>query len=139
MYSPDVRLGIRAVAFTNLTQNSSNVVQDGLVDCLFIDGGFCVVEKGVVSFDQFCDVVQDDWLVFDDPDQCSNCQDVSGAIIVSLFVSIVMCFPSITTSVLRLYENYDCNCQKVFGGFAAIISCAFAIYTFMIYQFRCFR
>ena len=34
---------------------------------------------------------------------------------------------------------YDCNCQKVVAGFAACISVAMAIETWLVYQFRCFR
>ena len=49
-----------------------------------------------------------------------------------------MCFPSLTTDVLQLYPHYDCNCQKVFAGFAAMISIAFALYTMLLYQYRCF-
>ncbi|KAL3920807.1 MAG: hypothetical protein SGARI_006851 [Bacillariaceae sp.] len=67
------------------------------------------------------------------------CQEVSNSITATLFISLVMYLPSITTDILRMYPHYDVNCQKIFGGFAAVISLAFAFYTFVVYQFRCFR
>lgn len=132
----DFRIGIRAVAVTNYTQKWG-----AEFECLDVTddwSNLCVIERQVVPFDEFCDFLAH-LSLFDDPDECDNCNSASRGIMGSLFVSIIMCFPSISTSVLRLYDNYDCNCQKVFGGFAAIISCLFAIYTFTLYQFRCFR
>ena len=71
--------------------------------------------------------------------KCETCAQASTGITVALFVSLIMYIPSITTDVLRMYPHYDVNCQKVFAGFTAPISLGFSIYTFMIYQFRCFR
>ena len=130
-FSYDFRIGIRSVAVVNFTRTFEG-------DCLDDDKYYCILEKKVLRFDEFCDTANT-FSIFDDPEDCDNCSNASDEIMVTLFVSIIMCFPSITTSVLRLHDNYDCNCQKVFGGFAAIISCAFAIYTFVIYQFRCFK
>jgi hypothetical protein len=93
------------------------------------------ITEEVITFDEFCDASS----VIVSGEDCGACDAASGSMIATLFISLFMCFPSITTSVLRLYPHYDCNCQKVFGGFAAIISVGFAIYTFVIYQFRCFR
>jgi hypothetical protein len=114
----ELRVGIRAVAMESTTGRSGS------------QG-----EEEIIPFDQFCDLVQP----ILNPGECGDCDAASASIMATLFISVVMCIPSITTSVLRLYPHYDCNCQKVFGGFAAIISVGFAIYTFMIYQFRCFR
>jgi hypothetical protein len=91
----------------------------------------------VYAFDEFCDYILTDTIL--NPERCNSCSEASGSMIATLFISLIMCFPSITTSVLRLYPHYDCNCQKVFGGFAAVLSVGFALYTFSIYQYRCFR
>ena len=68
---------------------------------------------------------------------CEACSDVGDRLVFTLSVSLIMCIPSITTSVLRLHENYDCNCQKVFASFAAAISVAFAIWTCLLYKQNC--
>jgi hypothetical protein len=115
-----LRAGMRAIAIeASISQHSLNPE----------------VIAEVVEFDEFCNRTRP----IMNPADCGNCYAASGSMIATLFVSLIMCIPSITTSVLRLYPHYDCNCQKVFGSFAAIISVGFAIYTFVIYQFRCFR
>jgi hypothetical protein len=115
--SHGVRVGMRAIAMQTYYQTANNVIEE------------------VITFDEFCELSS----TLMDREDCGDCDAASGSMIFTLFISLIMCFPSITTSVLRLYPHYDCNCQKVFGGFAAIISVAFALYTFIIYQYRCFR
>jgi hypothetical protein len=118
-YEFELQVGIRAVAVELTTGRSSS--QQG--------------EQKTIPFDQFCDLAQP----ILNPSEWGDCDAASSGIMATLFISVIMCFSSITTSVLRLYPHYDCNCQKVFGGFAAIISVGLAIHTLMIYQFRCFR
>ena len=117
------KIGMRAVAVRNETDPSS-------------------VSWFTIPFEDFCDVgsnanIGEDSVVT--TGDCDACHAVSNRIVTTLFISVIMCFPSITTSVLRLYPGYDCNCQKVFASFAASISVAFAFYTLCSYQFRCFK
>jgi hypothetical protein len=109
----DVRIGARAVAIELET------------------GG-----RTVELFEDFCDRGNDFWTV--PLGECDACDEVSGRIIVTLFVSLFMSIPSLTTDALRLYHGYDCNCQKVFASFAAIISVGFAFYSILLYQLQCF-
>jgi hypothetical protein len=100
------------------------------------------VNKGVVSFDTLCNSTLGGFEILQQAEAqeaCEGCRDASSSMVATLFISLIMYFPNITTDVLRLYPHYDCNCQKVFASFAALISIGFALYTFMIYQFRCFR
>ena len=94
-------------------------------------------DEFVIPFEEFCDISED--LIFEFDQKCDSCHQVSSGIIFSLFVSLVMCFPSLTTDVLRLYPGYDCNCQKVFASFASLISVGFAFLTICTYQFQCFK
>jgi hypothetical protein len=116
-----VKVGMKAVAY-RLTRVAS-------------DGRIPEYEEGVLLFEDFCDAAE--LVLFDS--NCDTCAIASTQIITTLFISLVMCFPSLTTDVLRLYPGYDCNCQKVFGGVTAGISVAFAFYTICLYQFRCFK
>mmetsp|Transcript_7366 Transcript_7366/g.13572 ORF Transcript_7366/g.13572 Transcript_7366/m.13572 type:complete len:401 (+) Transcript_7366:1-1203(+) len=120
-YSHRLDMGIRAVA--EQTEYWTNRTEFGGPD--------------VLLYDEFCETPQVD-VVFPNG-ECETCRDASKSIMISLYISVVMYIPSITTDVLRLYPHYDVNCQKIFGGFAAVISVAFALYTFISYQFKCFR
>lgn len=91
----------------------------------------------VVLFEDMCKRAEDIYQGASDG-RCNQCNLVSGRVITTLIVSLVMCFPSLTTDVLRLYSNYDCNCQKVFASFSAVISVGFAWYTIALYQYQCF-
>ncbi|KAL3905942.1 MAG: hypothetical protein SGILL_009475 [Bacillariaceae sp.] len=104
---------------------------------LTADGSYRDDYLSVFSYDEFCDLPQVE-VVFQEG-ECDKCLAVSKSITATLFISLIMYIPSITTDVLRMYPHYDVNCQKIFGGFAAVISLAFAFYTFVVYQFRCFR
>ena len=98
-----------------------------------------VITEEVIPFNQFCNISNAILPPDGNEETCGDCDKASSSMIFTLYVSFFMSIPSITTSILRLYPYYDCNCQKVFASFAAAISVAFAIYTFVIYQFRCFR
>ena len=140
---------IWATAFTSgsmVSGNSTQVpfnleIRAGLkamaIETHYLSNPEIVVSETVVQFNDVCDALDEhDHVEFEN---CHKCGRASASIIFSLFVSFFMSFPSITTSVVRLYPHYDCNCQKIFASFAAIISLVVAIYTFVMYQFRCFR
>lgn len=48
-------------------------------------------------FEDFCDIADDVSLVF--PNKCDECNAVSGRIVTTLFISLAMCIPSLTTDV----------------------------------------
>jgi hypothetical protein len=52
-------------------------------------------------------------------------------------MSLVFYLPSIATDVLRMYPNYDVNCQKFFGAMIGFISTMASLYTWFGYQREC--
>jgi hypothetical protein len=91
----------------------------------------------VIPFDHFCDQ-NVGFAPFLEKDQCYKCERASFSMIPSLVISAIFYIPNLTTDTLRLYAHYDCNCQKAFAGFFAIISIAMALQTWIVYQRRCF-
>lgn len=59
--------------------------------------------------------------------------------ITSCLMGTIFYFFSFTTDVLRMWPNYDVNCQKVFGGFIALITACLGMRTFWLFRARCFR
>jgi hypothetical protein len=94
--------------------------------------------QDVIDFDDFCELQQGKVFPISEDAKCDDCADISPQITQALLISLIMCFPSLTTDVLRLYPGYDCNCQKVFASFSSIISIVFAFYTIWLYQNKCF-
>jgi hypothetical protein len=120
-----IRVGMRAIAVETVgNPNSGEYDYSARQAEIFFDESLCDIPgTGIPLVSQ---------------EGCKACGVVSSKMIFTLLVSLFMCVPSITTDVLRLYPHYDCNCQKVFAGFAAFISVAFALYTLLLYQFQCF-
>ena len=69
---------------------------------------------------------------------CASCEDISRKICPSLFLSMLGYIPNFTTDILRMYQNYDVNCQKFFASIFSWISLATAIYTWVNYHLNCF-
>lgn len=55
---------------------------------------------------------------------CSSCEDISRKIVPSLFLSMLSYIPNFTTDILRMYSNYDVNCQKFLASTFSWISLA---------------
>ena len=69
---------------------------------------------------------------------CNNCEQISRRIVPSLFLSMLSYIPNFTTDILRMYSNYDVNCQKFLASTFSWISLATAIYTWVNYRKGCF-
>lgn len=99
---------------------------------------FFAHDRQVYMFDDFCDYNGTGLERFILPQDCSTCSDVSASLIFSLTVSVFPFFPSMITSVIRMYSNYDINCLKFFGVFATGVSMALSMYTYLAYRHQCF-
>eukprot|EP00544_Gedaniella_sp_CCMP2646_P015477 CAMPEP_0202503394 /NCGR_PEP_ID=MMETSP1361-20130828/41628_1 /ASSEMBLY_ACC=CAM_ASM_000849 /TAXON_ID=210615 /ORGANISM="Staurosira complex sp., Strain CCMP2646" /LENGTH=1063 /DNA_ID=CAMNT_0049136599 /DNA_START=154 /DNA_END=3348 /DNA_ORIENTATION=+ len=112
-------LGLRAIAITRFTDEDRTKKQ-----------------RVVKSYDSFC--AGDLGFQVVGPDDCAQCADASQAMVASILMSTVTYFFTFTTDVLRIWPNYDVNCQKVFGGFFAIISAVMGLRTWFLYRNQCF-
>ena len=91
----------------------------------------------LLSFDEFCSFAETQ--SFLSTHECDSCQRASFPISISLVLSVVFTLPNITTNFLRMWPNYDVNCQKFFGGVVGLISLFMSGYTWWSYQLSCFR
>lgn len=111
-------LGLRAAAYTRY-----NVTE------------YAETQRIVTTFDSFCEGDQGFTLVR--PEDCNKCADASQAMVVSILMASITYFFTFTTDVLRIWPNYDVNCQKVFGGFFAIISAVLGVRTWYLFRYQC--
>jgi hypothetical protein len=130
-------VGLRAVAYDNELKNVN----------------------GIATFGEICEIVQNSQIYQDEQQQqsksaadatitmmasepkfeCNSCQAISRKIIPSLFLSMLSYIPNFTTDILRMYSNYDVNCQKFLASTFSWISLATAIYTWVNYRKGCFE
>jgi hypothetical protein len=113
-------LGLRAVALDN-----PNHIQFG--------GN----EQVVVSFDQFCDLTDLGLEKYMDPADCDQCNDVSMQLFIAIVVALVAYIPTLFIDTLRMYENYDVNCQKVLATLISACTLAGCILTYIQYTEVC--
>jgi hypothetical protein len=94
----------------------------------------------VVTFDEFCDLPTESLARYlDDPDEtCGTCQEVSKSMVLTVILSCVTFIPSFSTDVLRMYSNYDVNCQKGFSTLFAAASLLLSLNTLLKYNRNCF-
>jgi hypothetical protein len=111
-----MHIGLRAVAFDNPT----------------------TVGQQVYNFDEFCDLTDLAGRYLNE-DQCSSCSDSSAGLITTLVISLIAIFPVIFTDVLRMYSNYDLNCQKFFGSIASTFTLIMTLSTLLAYENSCFK
>jgi len=116
-------LGLRAIAYTRYDFTSGMLNRTE-------------TERYIATFGEFCD--GDNCLFIVQPDKCNDCGNASQAMVASILMSTVMYFFTFTTDVLRIWPNYDVNCQKVFGGFFAIISAIMGLRTWFLFCNQCF-
>jgi hypothetical protein len=97
-------------------------------------------QKIVINFDEFCDLPSESLKLFlDDTDvECSRCEDISTSMVVSVIVSVITFIPSFSTDILRMYSNYDVNCQKVFSTLFAAVTLLLSLNTLLKYNQSCF-
>jgi len=108
-------------------------------------------DEAVIPFNRFCDLTSgietsesiDTASVFAatvtaSTSNCASCEDMSKRIVPSLFLSMLGYIPNFTTDILRMYQNYDVNCQKFFASVFSWISLSTAIYTWVNYHLNCF-
>jgi hypothetical protein len=96
------------------------------------------VGQQVYNFDEFCDLTDLAGRYLNE-DQCSSCSDSSGGLMTTLVISLITCFPVIFTDVLRMYSNYDLNCQKFFGSFVSTFALIMTLSTILAYENSCFN
>eukprot|EP00977_Amphora_coffeiformis_P018952 scaffold6807_cov220-Amphora_coffeaeformis.AAC.20 len=130
----DVSLGLRAVAWNRFNFSVPITFQANAT----IDGVDTNVEKSpviVTDFKDFCNT--DEGTLFIDPAQCGKCEDSSRSMVFSSMLATVLYLCSFTTDVLRMYPNYDFNCQKVFAGLIALVTAALGMRTFFLFRGDC--
>ena len=101
-----------------------------IVDDIFVHTGVQAVYMDdfwgthVKDFKEFCDSTQ--FGIFTgvpltNQEDCYQCQEVSGALIFSLIMSVVTYIPTVSTNFNRMYPNYDVNCQKSLALIAKLV------------------
>ncbi len=68
----------------------------------------------MIPFDEFCTTPGMEQLM--PMEDCNFCADANLYLLVGLFVALVAYLPTCATDILRMYTNYDVNCQKVSAG-----------------------
>lgn len=133
------------ISLTNLRREDESLIGEvvtttaniGLQAVAYSDV-FFASNRQVYIFDDFCDYNGTGLERFILPQDCNTCSDVSASLIFSLAVSVFPFIPSMITSVIRMYSNYDINCLKFFGVFVTGISMAMSMYTYLAYRHQCF-
>lgn len=127
-------VGLRAIAYDNELKNANGMAAFGDV-CAMLN------EEQQQQQQQQTQQSMDPTLklVTSEPDfECNNCEEISRRIVPSLFLSMLSYIPNFSTDILRMYSNYDVNCQKFLASTFSWISLATAIYTWVNYRKGCF-
>jgi hypothetical protein len=91
----------------------------------------------VVRFDQFCDLVGNGIEKYMDPDDCDQCNQVSMQLFIAIVVAVVAFLPTITVDILRMYSNYDVNCQKVWAALFSMCTLAGCVLSYYQFTYVC--
>eukprot|EP00980_Cylindrotheca_fusiformis_P027838 scaffold22560_cov135-Cylindrotheca_fusiformis.AAC.49 len=105
MESLSVHLGIRAAAFTNPN----------------------TFGEAVIPFDRFCAMTAAGGGGLDkymDADACDTCHRASLVMLSAILVSLAAFVPTFCTDILRVYSNFDVNCQKVSSTLLSLVTLA---------------
>jgi len=119
-------IGLRGVAMRTFKGQA-------LVNPNYVEG------DNVVAFDEFCDLIGNGLENYMDADSCDACAEVSGGLMTSVVMACVLTIPNIFTDILRMYPNYDVNCQKFFGSILNLASSASSLYAWRGYADLCFN
>jgi hypothetical protein len=89
----------------------------------------------VVPFDRFCEMVGDGGGLdkYMEADACDTCHEASLVMLVAILVSVVAFVPTFGIDILRVYSNFDVNCQKVSSTLLSILTlvgCGLTYYQF---------
>jgi hypothetical protein len=106
----NLRLGLQALGVNN--PNSAGV---GASSSTMTAGA-------VIPFDEFCTSQGTDQLM--SLQNCDACSEASLYLLVGMLVTLVAQLPTFATDYLRLYTNYDVNCQKVSATLWGIVCLA---------------
>lgn len=102
-------------------------------------------EETVTPFDEFCDLPNDSVQAVlakgsaSGEGSCLECGEVSGSMVRSIILSVISFIPTLSTDVLRMYPNYDVNCQKSFATFFATFTLVLSFITLRQYERSCHR
>ena len=119
-------IGLRAVAVRNFEGQS-------LINENYREG------DQVVPFGEFCSMVGEGLEYYMDPDECDSCAEASNGLMASVLLATLLIIPNIFTDILRMYPNYDLNCQKFLGSVLNMASAAASLYAYRGYASNCFR
>ncbi|CAB9523862.1 expressed unknown protein [Seminavis robusta] len=149
--SISVNVNDNSTLVTNATRISLGLRAAALATSSYEDYVDREEDQRVIGFDEFCgnqhekETLRDKTvsslasrIVFANPDNCHQCADASQAMVSSILMSTITYFFTFTTDILRIWPNYDVNCQKVFGAFFAIFSTVMGLRTWFIYRNQCF-
>lgn len=107
-----IHLGIRAAAFSNPN----------------------TFGQTVVPFDRFCEMADEGGLdKYMDPVACDTCHEASLVMMVAILVALGSFVPTFGIDILRVYSNFDVNCQKVSStllSLLTLVGCAVTYYHF---------
>jgi hypothetical protein len=98
-----------------------------------------VLLSGVYEFTEFCERYNSNLEGFAEPFVCGGCQEASSGLVPSIIISALAILPSMFSDILRMYPNYDVNCQKFHGTIVAALGMIASIYTFVGYDTQCFK
>merc|ERR1740117_990192 len=98
----------------------------------------------VINFNDLCDVIADDTnqiveSIIDPDNSCDTCANASNGLVTAVIISTLLILPNITTDILRMYPNYDLNCQKFFGSIISLCSMLGSLYAWWGYARSCYR
>jgi hypothetical protein len=128
-------VGLRAIAYNNELKNVTGMASFGDICAMLSNEGQSRREQRQLQNESNSTLL----LMTSEPEfECNDCQQISRRIVPSLFLSMLSYIPNFTTDILRMYSNYDVNCQKFLASTFSWISLATAIYTWVNYRKGCF-
>lgn len=89
----------------------------------------------VVPFDDFCTTPGMEQLM--PMEDCAVCADARLYLLIGMLVALVAYLPTFATDCLRLYANYDVNCQKASSGVWGLVSLAGYGLVYYYYYYVC--
>ena len=95
----------------------------------------------VINFDDFCIEGQNmpDVALYIKDGECEACKDISSSLVSSIIMSTISFVPTLATDILRMYYNYDVNCQKFFATIISFFTMIMSLSTLIQYNKTCFE
>ncbi len=91
----------------------------------------------LIRFDQFCDLTDLGLDKYVYPEKCDQCNEVSDQLVIAIVVALVAYIPTVATDILRMYGNFDVNCQKVWASLISLFTLAGCVLTYVQYTYTC--